>query len=70
MPGDGTQGRFSAYPEAAGPSPQPPVGKKKKKKDQASRLTRYHELEAELLARRSLMSPQGFKGDINPWNKS
>jgi len=74
------QGVFSTYPTfgrgrsqtVTRPSDEraTSLGRKKKKKDQAERMARIHEAQQELMARRSLMTPEGPRVDINPWNKS
>jgi hypothetical protein len=73
-------GKFSSYPTfgigrvqtVTRPSDEKAtrLGRKKKKKDMAERLARMQEAQAELMARRSQMRPQGPQVDINPWNKS
>jgi len=68
---DADQGKSSQLP-SFGTVIRYAGGKRKKKKrgpdpEQAARI---HALQAENMARRSLMSPQGPRGDINPWNKS
>jgi hypothetical protein len=69
---DADSGKFSTYPDH-GPRPVKQwhgKGKKKKKKDMDERMARIQEAQQELMARRSEMTPEGPRVDINPWNKS
>jgi uncharacterized protein YciI len=61
--------KFSSQPFVQGPL-KGRGNREKRKKDQAAHLARLKEIKADALARRSQMTPEGPKVDINPWNKS